>query len=196
MLVRAAIKPLGALSGHVTWRFGRKFGVSKIDVESLLKLARPGDVILTHTKYSLANSLIPGKWDHAALVYKEDLVIQATTHGVGVAGFSRLCTGVDAVCLLRPMFATEGQRSQAVMNALSQVGKPYDFDFEYRLDGGNSFYCSELVWWSYDVALQPAVAPFKPDFVLGRWTLAPQSIRDSEYWTKIYETGDSPALEA
>lgn len=186
--LRFLLANLGRLSDHIDWRFGRPYKADMSDLLALLRLAKPGSIVLTHTDYNLCNSLIPGRWDHATLVSAKGRVLEATREGVHESSFSKLLSHCDAVCILEPMFGTEEQANAAVSAARSQIGKPYDYDFEYRLEGGTSYYCSELCWWSWDSALKPLVAPFQPRYVLGAWTLSPQDIRDSDYFKVLYES--------
>jgi uncharacterized protein YycO len=184
--VRAVMGPLGRAANHVDWRLGRPYKTNAHDLEALRTYAVPGSVVLTHTDYNLANLLIPGYWDHATLVADGRHVVEAVGEGVRLKTFEELLAHCDDICILEPTFADAAMMSRAVDNALGQLGRPYDFDFDYRLEGDEAFYCSELVWWSYDQACKPLVAPFQPGYILGQWTLCPQNIFDSDYMAKIY----------
>lgn len=183
--IRACLVPLAKLVNFVDWRCGRPFlALKNTDLMALIATAEPGMVILTYTKHNLANLLIGGKVQHAALVLRRGLVVEATAKGVQIRSMQKLLAQCDGVVLMEPTFATKEQRMLALQFAVDQIGKEYDYDFEYSLSTNKSFYCSELVWWSYDQALAPAVAPFQPRKILGAWTLKPVDILTSEYWVE------------
>jgi len=184
--------PLGRAANHVDWRFGRPFGTTPADLQALREHTVPGSVVLTHTDYNLLNKVcIPGRWEHAAMVVNKDHVIEATGKGVHVTSFEDLLSHCDDICILEPTFASPAMMDKAVDYAMAQLGKPYDFEFDYQLEGGQAFYCSELVWSSYDNACKPLVAPFQPGYIMGQYTLAPQNIYDSEYWTRVYASKET-----
>lgn len=184
---------IGKLANHVDWRGSRPKGVSTGDLLSVLELAEPGMVILTHTEYNLLNLILPGYYDHATLVSGHNELIEATGEGVNKHSIVKALSHCDKICLLKPLFATKELMEKAVVEATSQLGKPYDYNFEYQLEGDEKFYCSEVILWSYDQACKPLVAPFQPDYFLGQYTITPENIRKSQYWQVVFEskkTGD------
>lgn len=187
-LIRKLAGLIGKLANKVDWRGDRPKGVTLADIQSIFLLAEPGMVILTHTDYNLLNLLISGKWDHAMLYSAYNKIIEATSAGVNEKSLYLALSHCDSICLLKPIFADKNLMDKAVDFARSQLGKEYDYNFEYQLDGDEKYYCSEVIWASYDHACQPLAAPFQPDYHLGQFTLSPQDIRDSEYWSLIYET--------
>jgi len=133
------------------------------DLLELRKLIRPGDVIITKTCGELGNVGIPGFYGHAAIVYDLNYVIEATTSGVAKSEICSFLLKKDYAVLVRPTFAKDGDMLVAAREANRQVGKPYDYKF--NTSDIASFYCSELVWWSYNQAM--GVSPFKPREIFG-----------------------------
>lgn len=187
-LARKLMGFIGTWANKVDWRGKRPKGVSLADIQSILLLAEPGMAILTHTDYNLLNLLIPGRWDHAMLYSGYDTIIEATAEGVHEKSLQLALSHCDSICLLKPLFASKDLMDKAVGVARTQLGKEYDYNFEYQLDGDEKLYCSELAWYVYDHACRPLVAPFQPDYHLGQYTITPTNIRDSEYWEVTYET--------
>ena len=145
------------------------------DLLELRKLIRPGDIILSKTRGELGNVGVPGFYGHAAIVYDLNYVIEATTSGVIKTEICSFLLKKDYAALVRPTFAKDGDMLVAAREANRQVGKPYDYKF--NTSDIASFYCSELVWWSYNQAM--GVSPFKPREIFGRQTIVPQDFIDA-----------------
>jgi len=136
--------------------------VKDSDLEACIAIWRPGDILLSYVAGQATDLIIAGPWRHAALVVDSKRVLQSTADGVHLVMADDFFLTKDAVCLLRPKFATPEQSSAALAWALSQVGKPYD----YQLSPGlAAFYCSELVYDSYAETLSEA-CPLKTHEVL------------------------------
>jgi hypothetical protein len=73
-------------------------------------------------------------------------VIEAISEGVSVASFEHSC-GADYVAALRPNVPRVTQ-ALAIERAISYVGRPYDFDFNFTTD--DQLVCSELVVKAYE----------------------------------------------
>jgi hypothetical protein len=73
-------------------------------------------------------------------------VIEAISEGVSVASFEHSC-GADYIAALRPNVPAV-TRALAIERAISYVGRPYDFDFNFTTD--DQLVCSELVVKAYE----------------------------------------------
>lgn len=129
----------------------------------LLKLIQPGDIILRAYRNYLDGYFIPGKYSHAS-IYVGDVeegsnkqieqIIHAMTpdvQWVDLVSFMRC----DRICVIRPEVSTEDKQT-AIERAKAMLGRPYDYDFKFELDGNiyadpnRKFSCSELVYFAYD----------------------------------------------
>lgn len=124
--------------------------------EAMVEALKPGDVILsTNNLYplvQLGETVVgdPSGYTHAAIYEGGGVFIDATTGEDNQSGF-----GVDRKKLsdymgphilyqvIRPPYKSEESAEKALDYARSQIGKPYDEDFETWED--SSFYCTELV---------------------------------------------------
>ena len=88
----------------------------------------------------------PQKWlQYKAGTGKTDYhVIEAIKYGVLLNPLSKACG--DYMVAIRPKL-DKVAKAQAVIQAFSHVGKPYDFDFDFATD--HALVCTELVWRSY-----------------------------------------------
>lgn len=143
-------------------------------VADLQKRLRPGDVILMRAERKITTALLPGFWCHAALYVgtREDLdslglrllpavakhwstmaeceepngcVIEAVNPGVIIRSLEQALQ-VDHVAILRPRIGTISL-NQAIADAFSHVGKPYDFEFDFSIS--TRLVCTELVYRIY-----------------------------------------------
>lgn len=138
---------------------------------------KPGDVFVTRTNWEASNLLTPKDfWKHAAICRGEHrkFVIEAVGKGVQATGFLEFLMGKDYAMLLRPKFADAEQAAKAAVKAMSLVGQPYDFQF---MPANRAWYCSEVVWWSYDAALEKS--PFTPRETMGVQTVTPQDFANA-----------------
>jgi uncharacterized protein YycO len=139
--------------------------------------ASPGDVLLSVMRGELNNLCIPGYWSHAALYVGNGVVVEAVGDGVVESDLIDFVLSKDNVCLLR---LKENRGAECACSvAQSMVGRPYDFYFE---PGDLSFYCSELVWYSWNEAsLKVTGKPinFSKRTTLGVATVVPQDYRNA-----------------
>ena len=142
-------------------------------VEKLRPFLKPGDIILSQANGYRATGLLPGTWSQLSLYVgtsaqlqasglDQDLrvqqhletytplnasghppaVIHAVGQGVGFASLEQTVGAADSVAILRPKL-TPTQRLEMVARAFSQVGKAYDYEFDFAHD--DKLLCSELV---------------------------------------------------
>jgi uncharacterized protein YycO len=139
------------------------------DVFDMASDLRPGDVLISFSLGELTNHFIEGDFKHAALYIGNGRVVEAIGKGVTVNSFDDFCSSKDRIAILRPLFCNDVTAKMAAMNAVSQIGKPYDYYFEM---GESSFYCAELITWAYFNATI-GMCPFVKREVMGVETVLP-----------------------
>ena len=151
-----------------------------------------GDILLEKTPFRLTDKLIPGYWGHAAVWvgtetelkelgiwdnplvsrYRDEiregrLVVEALRSGVEMNTIQHFLN-IDSVGILRKTDQSREARANIVIQALRQVGKPYDFNFDVESKG--RVYCSKLVYLSYSGVDWPTKRS------LGRTTFTPDDV--------------------
>lgn len=91
-------------------------------------------------------------------------IIEAINGGVQVKPLNNIAK-VDYFAALRPN-VTKEEKFDALLNALSFLGSPYDYNFDFEDD--SSFICSEVIYKSYKEYLA-----FEPITVVGRKVVRP-----------------------
>lgn len=153
---------------------------------------RSGDILLEKTPFRLTDKLIPGYWGHAAVwigteeelrelevwdhpvvaPYHDEirsgrLVVEALRSGVEMNSLDHFLN-IDSIGVLRRPALSREERSRIILQALRQVGKAYDFNFD--VESNERIYCSKLVY----VAYQDVEWPTKRS--LGRTTFTPDDV--------------------
>lgn len=148
----------------------------RIQIGLLTGELRQGDIIFTRTRGHLSN-LFLGKWTHAGLLTKDELVIEAVTDGgVRKTPLVKFVMGKDNLCIKRPELRYN--TSEVIRKAESLVGLEYDWTFSSE----NKIYCSELIRKAYG---EPKWLPLVRRF--GSDTLSPKDLFNNEKLTKILE---------
>ena len=158
---------------------------------------RPGDILLERRNWFLSNAFLPGYWPHSALYVgtPQDLVslgldkdervrrhwerfcrpdreghphtvIEAISEGVVFASLEHSIGGGDSAAVLRPVVGDE-ERKKAIARAFNQVGKPYDFEFDFATP--DQLVCTEVVYRSYGA--NAGTLQFPLQNILGRRTM-------------------------
>ncbi len=117
-------------------------GVTSDMARQVLPQMRPGDILLRRTEGSSGNLFIPSWWKHAGVYVGEGEVVDAVFKGIGKDSFAKFMTEGDSIMIVRPKNLTAQQREAIADYAKSQVGKPYDFDFDFLDEARQS--CTEL----------------------------------------------------
>lgn len=145
----------------------------------------PGTVFLTRTMGEFTNLFIGGYWKHAAIYRGNDhrTVVEATGHGVVESDLIDFLLKKDYVAAFIPLFASEEKMNQACDFAISQIGKPYDYEFATSDIKG--FYCAELIFTAYNQVLDDS--PFVLKARLGQMTIIPNDIAEAkEKWYMVW----------
>ena len=134
------------ISKYLTWRFGRRFRCSDLNLEPIRKVVKPGMIVLSRREYQVSNLFIEGYWTHTAMIMPREKVIEATADGVILNELREFFLQTDDFVILKPKFCGLPEMEKACCHASKIVGAPYSFDFN---NSDNSFYCSELVLKAY-----------------------------------------------
>ena len=161
-------------------------------LEAVAAGLRPGDVLLEKTPFRLTDAFIPGYyghvavwigteaelralglWDHPvviphrARIARGNGVVEALRSGVEINSLHHFLN-VDDLAVLRHRSLDDDTRRQVVLQALRQVGKAYDFNFDAQ--SADRIVCSELVYHAYGNVSWPT------ERKLGRVVVSPDNI--------------------
>ncbi|MCM2358677.1 MAG: Poxvirus G6, partial [Geobacteraceae bacterium] len=181
----------GNAVGLVETRKGKLFNRGEVLAEVSGKL-QAGDILLEKTPFRLTDKLIPGYWGHAAVWvgteeelrqlgiwdnpvvarFRDEIregrgVVEALRSGVEMNSLEHFLN-IDSIGVLRKAGLSREERARTVIQALRQVGKPYDFNFDVESKG--RVYCSKLVYLSYSGVDWPTRKS------LGRTTFTPDDV--------------------
>ncbi|ANQ83606.1 hypothetical protein dqs_0530 [Azoarcus olearius] len=174
----------------------------RADVEARVAgTLRAGDILLEKTPFRLTDTFIPGHWGHAAIwvgdeaelralgIWEHPLVqahaaqiragrgvVEALRSGVEMNPLANFLN-IDDLAVLRADTMTPEGRVAVVLQALRQVGKAYDFNFD--AESTQRVFCSKLVYLAYGDMQWPTARIF------GRVTVSPDNIA-------ARATGDGP----
>lgn len=117
----------------------------------VIKIIKPGDVLLSRSEQYLDTYLIPGFWTHAGFYFggTKERVIHAISDGViieDIINFMR----TDMLVVLRPH---EHHIERAIALARSMINMEYDFIFDFN--NKNRLSCTELIYCCYPRLIQP-----------------------------------------
>ncbi|MBK8336645.1 MAG: Poxvirus G6 [Sterolibacteriaceae bacterium] len=181
----------GNTVGLVELRRGKLYGRPEV-LSRMSETARAGDILLEKTPFRLTDAFIPGHWGHAAIwvgtetelralgiwdhaavhAHQEAIrngrgVVEALRSGVEMNTLAQFLN-VDDLALLRQENLSDAERAAVILQALRQVGKSYDFNFD--VETTDRIVCSELVYHAYGHLEWPTKR------VLGRVTISPDNI--------------------
>lgn len=168
--VNMASMLFGNTVGLVESRRGKLYGREDVAADLAGDL-QAGDILVERTPFRLTNSFIPGRWGHAALWVGseaelrtlgiwDDPVVQphqdtirsgrqvaeALRSGVELNTLGQFLN-VDDVAVLRPARMAPAERAEAILQALRQLGKRYDFNFD--VETRDRLGCAELLYHAY-----------------------------------------------
>lgn len=190
----------GNTVGLVETRHGKLYS-SRPVLDNLSSQARAGDILLEKTPFRLTDAFIPGHWGHAAVWVGSEAELRALGiwdhpvvkphqqairdgHGVVEALRSGVMMNtlqnfinVDDIALLRQPGLPDADRAEVILQALRQVGKGYDFNFD--VESTDRIVCSELIYHTYFQLKWPT------EKHLGRVTISPDNVA-------VYATGQGP----
>jgi len=145
--------------------------ITSDDYKILCLILKPGDVILTNTKWRLTNLLIPGHFNHAVMYVGNGYIVESTVPYVRDRDLLDLLLSIDDFAVVKPRI-TNTELSFAVAEMESLKGKPYDMGFTMDDD---AFYCSEAIYHSI-MAATDGKFMFTKRRILGADTIVPNDM--------------------
>lgn len=156
----------GRLMIHIHLKNREHWLISDENRESVEKLLKPGDILLTRGNWAATNLNIPWFWKHMAMYigtgkYLKDhhnnekihslndsthYIIEAIGLWVQIIPLKSLCWHNDYLWVLRPKFRSE-KIERAIRKTLKLEWKSYDYSFNYYSDV--NYVCSTLVTKAY-----------------------------------------------
>lgn len=148
-LIFKLVRPLVILIGKIHVPYSVK-SAAKSYFE-ILDVIQPGDIILSTTYGHASNLGNPGKFKHAILYIgienKKPMIIEAIGEGVIKRTLVECIAEKDKIAVIRSNEISQDSPNlkDALKWANSQVGKPYDYDFDTTgNDKYDNFFCSEF----------------------------------------------------
>jgi uncharacterized protein YycO len=176
-----AIQPLTWLIGKI--KLPCKHEVTETDVETLLNLMQPGDILVSKTHQNLSNIFIPGFYKHAAIVSSYATIVEAVDPCVQEVIAKKWIEDHCYVVLLRDESLSPEQRWRLTTESKKFLKYPYD----YQLWPGNKdLYCIELVRAAFIAAFGKNPIPSRK--VWGVDTMYPDDARYSKDFTVMYKS--------
>jgi hypothetical protein len=154
--------------------------ITQAQLAKVRQRLEPGDLIFERREWALTNVGLPGFWPHVAMYvgspverrralgadsetklraqnppaydtnWSQATIVEALGEGVITSTFER-SAHADSVAIVRPKVAPD-KKAVAIARAFQYVGVPYDFEFDFATD--NRIVCTELVYKSYEGALE------------------------------------------
>lgn len=119
--------------------------MTRSQVDAIKKRARRGDLLLSYEGGRLTSSLIPGKWDHLAIINELRMVVEAVPPRVRACDLEEWLFKKKGVALIRYR-GNKIVSSSAAIYSNKFLGWLYDYLFKY---GNSKAYCSEIGYLSY-----------------------------------------------
>ena len=149
-LLLLLLKPIVKFFANLFIRF-EKPKISGKHYYHLVKILRPGDIILSSSNGEVGSNLInPSEIKHGCIYIGEEYdkvhyVTEAVSEGVVKNDLVTFLTTKDRVIVLRPSF--NFSKNRIIRSALSRVGYGYDYEFE---SGDRQYYCFEHIALCYE----------------------------------------------
>lgn len=152
----------GRLMLHIRLSRREHWLITPENVEKLLPIMKPWDILLTRGNWAATNMNIPWFWKHMAMYIwtwkslkkkynlssklnlddEEHYIIEAIWVWVQIISLKALCGHNDYLGVIRPAFSSE-KKERVLTKILSLIGKEYDYSFNYYSDV--NYVCSTLV---------------------------------------------------
>jgi uncharacterized protein YycO len=139
------ITPISKFIGKIHSPFSERL-INGGDFYAITSIIKPGDIILSRTRYHLSNIFIPGYFKHSALITNKQDIIESTAEGVHLTSLYDFISTKDYIIIMRMEKIDDNIKKELVEIALKQLGKNYDYEFE---SDAKEFYCAELIYYSY-----------------------------------------------
>jgi uncharacterized protein YycO len=176
MTLLKAITPISKLIGKIHAPFSERLLIGK-DFYKIIELIKPGDILLSRTRYHLTNLFIPGFFKHSALIVDKNNLIESTAEGVHLSSLYDFISTKDyiGIARLKNLYSFNKSMDEIVKIALRQLGKSYDYEFS---SSDKQFYCAELIYYAF---LQVGIKLLEP-----KNYITPQEIYNSSFLNLVY----------
>lgn len=138
-------------------------------------------LLMRRTAEAYAKGMLPLEHGHLARV------IEAISEGVSFTSIEH-SAAADSLAVLRPR-NSRIEKAQAILRGFGYVGRPYDFNFDFRSDA--SLVCSELVFKAYEPTSGMSGLRFSVSEVIGRLATSPNDMVrqfDEQFGTAAQQT--------
>lgn len=149
--------------------------------ESAMKTMQPGDILLSREAWHFTNLFIPGFWSHAA-IYGYGKVVESVAPMVQTVDWRDWVIEKHNWCVLRPFQPDNTSGRDAFSFANGSLGRFYDYGFQKN---NNLFFCSELVYDSWEAHSTWAQGTFVKRKTLGEWTVTPDDFYNAAIRSKL-----------
>jgi len=154
---------------------GRSFSLKGKHYRKVVSIIKPGDIVIRRFEGYLDRIFLPGWFNHAGIYIGHNTVIHAISDGIvteDIIDFMR----TDHMIVLRPPSKCA---KTAVTTAVSLLGRPYDFSFNFN--ESLRFSCTELV----DHCYKGLISGKKR---LGRRTVVADDIVETNELTVVWDS--------
>lgn len=182
-VILSILYPLTILLGYMKVPFLKR-RTTEADASTVLRIARHGDIVLSHNRGELSNLLILDFWKHVAVVIElggVKFVIEAINPLVRVVPLDWWVLHHDYVQILHPNFLTPQQTEAWPLLTLPLIGREYDYMFE---PGNKAFYCAEIITWAI-MKVYGDDCPWTHRKTLGVDTTLPQDFANSSKFVPV-----------
>lgn len=160
------IQKIWYVIAHTRFSTRKWWLITKKNLDKYLKIAKPGDILLTRWNWNASNLSIPYFWKHMSMYiwnwkylkntfqYKFlkklddniEYIIEATWNGVKIVSLSDLISHNDYLWVSRTNFKKE-KILRVLKNSFNSIWRGYDHLFNFHSD--KNLVCSELIMKSY-----------------------------------------------
>ncbi|WP_051534708.1 YiiX/YebB-like N1pC/P60 family cysteine hydrolase [Deefgea rivuli] len=182
----------GNMAGLAQTRKGKLTRLPASEVQALENQLKPLDILLEKTPFRLTDKMIPGHyghvavwlgseaelramgiWDEIAPAYQAKIrnggrIVEALRSGVTISSLEQFLNIDDLLVLRESQTPDVDYQHAAILTALAQVGKEYDFNFDVLTH--ERIVCSELAYVVF-----PEL-PWPISKALGRYTISPDNV--------------------
>lgn len=182
----------GNMVGLVETRKGYLYNMSESEKAQLISEMKPLDILLEKTPFRLTDKMIPGHYGHVAiwLGTEEQLkqlqvwdqipaaiqakirsghrIVEALRPGVQINTLEHFLNIDDFLVLRDTRTLTDEYRRKAVLQAVAQIGKEYDFNFDVHTH--ERIVCSEIAYVVFADVKWPL------EEAVRRYTISPDNV--------------------
>lgn len=129
----------------------RKNQLTEAEHKKVQGLLKKGDLILVGSLRRMGHLFIHGPLTHSAMYVGAGRCIHSHADGVEEVLLSSIFKEYDTMMVLRAQRLSPATLNKVVRAARSQLGQPYDFEFQTPRHP-RAFYCTELLVWAFQKA--------------------------------------------